>query len=127
LISGRVHLAEVVRPGDIVRIETPGRDFEIERQLIALGANGSDLQSGISAEQALSLAFDKGRIWYPHQWYLGFCEVLKRIEVQLAEAPPAHLMQPPDAIMVMFDKPRCHARLANQDVAVVRKLIRRAV
>ncbi|MBN1430387.1 MAG: STM4014 family protein [Anaerolineae bacterium] len=118
LIAGRMHLAEVVRAGDIVRIETPGRDFEIERQLIALGAGGPDLQSGISAEQALSLDFDKGRIWYPRQWYLGFCKVLRRIDAQLAGAPPHHNMHQTEAVMVMFDKPRCHTLLANRGIAV---------
>lgn len=95
-----------------------GGDFEVERALLAAGAGVDDPEdpSGAFARADLrtaqSLAFDMGRIHYPRQSYLGFRATLATIRRQLAECPPHRLMQTPDDIAVMFDKPACHARLA---------------
>src|SRR4051794_3297449 len=78
VLAGRASLADIVRVGDVVRIESPGRDFEVERALLAAGAGVDDPEdpSGgyarADAQAIRALAFDKGRIHYPRQWYLGF-------------------------------------------------------
>ncbi len=113
LLAGRVRLASFVEEGSVLRIESPDRDFAVERALIAAGADEPDDVVGasrIGREEAMRLEFDRGRILYPRQWFLGFRAFLRTIERQRAECPPHRLMNATDAIAVMFDKPHCHAR-----------------
>jgi hypothetical protein len=124
LIAGRATLEQAVTPGAVVRLESPGRDFDVEKALLALGADEPDTQgpTRISPEQAARLAFDKGRIWYPRQWYLGFRAVLHLIAEQLARCPPHRLLNPPADVEVLFDKPPCQAHFAQAGIPVPRAL-----
>jgi hypothetical protein len=124
LIAGRATLEQAVTPGAIVRLESPGRDFEVEKALLAAGADEPDGAgpTRIAREQADTLAFDKGRIWYPRQWYLGFRAVLRRVAEQLAGCPPHRLLSPPADVEVLFDKPPCQARFVRAGIAVPRPL-----
>jgi hypothetical protein len=114
LLAGRATLEQVVMAGIILRVESPDRDFEVERALIAAGADEDDDEEEAQAERigrdaALRLDFDRGRILYPRQWYLGFRGLLCQLEQQRALCPPHAVMNRPDDIPVMFDKPTCHA------------------
>ena len=131
LLAGRVALPEVVRPGAVVRIDSPDMDFAVERALLELGADVEDDEDvgdegGEYARAArrtvAELAFDGGAILYPRQWYLSYRELLRHIERQLAECPPHALMNHPGEIAAMFDKRRCHALLAGHGVPVPRGL-----
>src|SRR4051794_33117163 len=64
LLAGRVTMEEVVRAGTVLRIESPGRDFEVERALLAKGARVDDATGStrIGPEEALRLPFERGRI-----------------------------------------------------------------
>src|SRR4051812_6243834 len=42
LLAGTVSLADVVRAGDVVRLESPGKDWEVERAILAAGADEID-------------------------------------------------------------------------------------
>jgi glutathione synthase/RimK-type ligase-like ATP-grasp enzyme len=119
-LAGEMDLREVVRPGDVVRIESPGRSWEVERLLMAAGAEERDLDgcARLPARQARELAFERGRIWYPRQWYLGFRAALRAVEAQLLEAPDHSLMNAVGDIVRMFDKPACQALLAGGGVPV---------
>jgi hypothetical protein len=96
----------------------------VERALLALGAEDAeaDGHDSLPASQARGLEFERGRLLYPRQWYLGFCRALRLIEAQLAACPPHCRMSSPAEIAVMFDKPRCHERLAHAGVPVPRAL-----
>jgi hypothetical protein len=124
LIASRATLEQTVTPGAIVRLESPGRDFDVEKALLAAGTDEPDAgrATRISREQATRLVFDRGRIWYPRQWYLGFRAVLRRIAEQLSCCPPHRLLTPPADVEVLFDKPRCQARFAQADIPVPRTL-----
>ena len=125
LIAGQVALPEVVQHGAVVRIDSPDRDFAVERAILALGAEIEDAEGGFaraSWEAVAGMADEAGAIRFPRQWYLGYSEVLRRIGRQLAECPPHRLMNHPDEIAVMFDKRACHALLAEHGVAVPRAL-----
>jgi len=121
LLAGRVSLADTLPARSIVRIESPGRDFEVERALLTLGAEQDDpedtagVYTRLCAREARALSFDKGRIWPSRQWYLGYCALLDTLEPQLAGQ---RLMNPPAEIALMFDKSRCAALLAAQGVPV---------
>lgn len=124
LLAGRVALAKVVSAGAVVRIESPDKDREVERAILALGADPA-AQDGCEYldRQALArLAFEPGRILPSRQWYLGWCILLERITAQLAACPPHRLMNHPSEIALMFDKPRCHARLQAHGIDAPRSL-----
>src|SRR5690349_9551600 len=62
LLEGRAHLEEILCPGDTLRIESPGRNFDVERALLIRGADEPEPESeieyaGISADAAQSLDF----------------------------------------------------------------------
>jgi hypothetical protein len=125
LIAGRAALADIVRRGDIVRIDSPDQDFEVERALLALGAGVEDEEGEYAraTRRAVGeLAFDGGAILFPRQWYLGYRELLRRIARQLGDCPEHRLMNHPGEIAAMFDKPRCHALLVDRGVPVPRGL-----
>ena len=119
LLAGQIRLDEVVRPGDVVRIESPGKDGALERLLIA--AAGPEPEPGFdhyAPAELDRLPLEPGRILSSRQWYRGFVATLGRISDQLALCPPHCLMNHPADIAAMFDKPACHSRLSAAGVAV---------
>jgi hypothetical protein len=125
LIQGRVNLQSVIGTGDAVRLESPGKDFGVERAMLLAGAEEDDpddpageTYDRLDAAAAARLSSDKGRILWPRQWYLGFCAALRRVAAQLARCPPHRLLNDAEDVAVMFDKCRCHARLSAARVPV---------
>jgi hypothetical protein len=108
LLTGREHLRDVAGTGAVVRIESPGQDFEVEKLLLALGAAEEEREdtaaTSLSADEALRLAPDRGRILCPRQWYRGFRAALRR----LAGEPGVRWTSVPADIVTLFDKRRCH-------------------
>jgi glutathione synthase/RimK-type ligase-like ATP-grasp enzyme len=113
LIEGRATLERALPGGGLVRIESPGQDFAVEKALLALGADveDGDGPARISRAGATRLPFDRGRVWFPRQWFLGFREALRLIDRQVSARPGLVALNPPQDVAAMFDKPRCHARL----------------
>jgi hypothetical protein len=122
LIAGRSMLEAFVRPGAVVRLESPGSDFAVEKALLTAGADEADAAGAtrIGRRAAGQLDFDKGRIWYPRQWYLGFRVTLRLLEEQLSLCPPHVLMNRPADVEILFDKSRCQERFARHGVPVPR-------
>jgi hypothetical protein len=125
LLAERVHLADVVERGDVVRLESPGKDFDVERAILAGGAREADeedpagrIYDRASRRAVESLPFDKGLILYPRQWYLGFRAALRRIAADLVGCRSHRLMNEARDVEIMFDKQRCHALLSDGGVAV---------
>lgn len=122
MLTGAARLDKVVTHLSAVRIESPGKNFAVERALLTLGADISDDEqpraARISKRACGSLAEDRGLILAPRQWYLGFRAALSRIEEQLAECPAHRVTNAPDEIAVMFDKRACHARLQDASIPV---------
>ncbi|HZO73450.1 MAG TPA: STM4014 family protein [Ktedonobacteraceae bacterium] len=119
LIAGRTALADSIQPTSIVRIESPGKDFEVERALLALGAeieepDGQPYER-LSRRAVEELSFEKGRILPSRQWYLGYCQLLQHIKQQVEQH---QVMNTADDIMLMFDKRATHALLAAQAISV---------
>ena len=117
-LTGRADLTRVVTEGTTFRLESPGRDWPVERALLALGAD----ETGLSRRDCEDLEFDKGRIWHPAQWYRGFCAALRRVEEQLAACPSHRRMNALADVATMFDKRLCHARLDGDSVPVAPSL-----
>ena len=120
ILRGEADLSEIVREGDWVRLESPGRDFEIEKSLLLAGAEAAETEncSRLSAREIQNLGFEKGRLWPSRQWFLGFCALMKQIAAQLKKCPPHRATHCPREIQTMFDKPACHALLTKNGVEV---------
>lgn len=122
LLAGRTRLEDVVSPNATVRIESPGKDFRVERALLTRGADLPDEEGNgcdrLSRRECEALRFDKGRIGCSRQWYLGFRAALADIQEQLAASAPHSVLNAPDEITLMFDKPRCHQMLSHDGLPV---------
>lgn len=123
-IAGRARLEGVIREGGVLRIESPGQDFQVERAILGLGADVEDAEcpARISRADSERLNEDKGRVWAPRQWFLGFRELLRAIDHQRMACPPHVLMNPVEAVEVMFDKVACHEHLTRAGISCPRGL-----
>lgn len=127
LIRETVELRDVVKEGDVIRIESPGKDFELERDILRLGIGGvrnvcaSNVTANFAASDAVSrsfreireseldaLEFDRGLILSQKQWYYGWCRLLRMVESQLNNCAPHSVMNSAPEIELLFDKIRCH-------------------
>ena len=107
LIDDPPSFARHLRPGTLIRLESPGEDSDIERKLILLGAAGAEMEGlawRLTEAQAKDLPFDQGRILCPRQWFLGFRRLLQLIESMAAEHG-CRFINHPEAIISCFDKP----------------------
>ncbi|MEM6753075.1 MAG: STM4014 family protein [Cyanobacteria bacterium P01_C01_bin.38] len=128
LITGKQNLE--VTPDNIIRFDSPEKNFEVDKAIIAAGeglegVEGEEEGEGvennyqrISASEVEKLEFDKGRILYPRQWYLGWRNLLRQWKKELK----CQTMNHPHDIAVMFDKPRCHERFSKNKVPIARSL-----
>jgi hypothetical protein len=126
LLDGRDSLTAALRPGCLVRLESPGRDFEVEKRLIALGAAEPETEDTaaafIDAAAALRLEADRGRLRYIRQWYRGFRALLRRLRNEAAGVRGVRFLNHPDDVAAMFDKRLCQARFAAAGVPVPARL-----
>lgn len=124
LLAGRTRLEARVPAGSAVRFESPGRDWDVERLFVAAGAEVPDDRPAaerIAAAAALRLEFDRGRLRFLRQWYLGWRRMLAEWDAELAGLQPdrPHVrLNHPGEIAVMFDKPACIRRFAEAGIPV---------
>ena len=120
LIAEKDNLERFSAPNTIIRFDSPERNFEIDKAIIAAGGEVADdgKHQRISAAEAANLEFDKGLILYPRQWYLGWRNLLQRWENQLQ----CQTMNHPQDIAVMFDKPQCCEVFLRHNIPVSRSL-----
>lgn len=113
-------------PVPLIRIDAPGEDWEVERELLFLGAmdDTSTLTGGMgtevfSAKQALALEQEWGRIYAPAQWFRGWKACLDRIGRESREIwPEVRFLNDPADIQLMFDKRTCQQHLSSHGVDV---------
>lgn len=125
LLEGRAFLPDLVRPGALLRIDSPGKDFETELALLKAGADAEDEEgcyARATRETLNALEFERGRVHWPRQWYLGFRRALRLVEEQLLASHAHRLMNSPAEIALMFDKPACRRRLGESGVPVPKGL-----
>lgn len=118
LLSRKVYLQEMLTPQTIVRIESPGENFEVEKQILALGAQVEEhtRHKAISAAKALILPYNHGQIRFLRQWYLGYQRLLEELQVSIDAHPPKEVMNSPEAIGLLFDKIACQKHLTDYGV-----------
>lgn len=121
LLNGTVDLREMLAPGSILRIESPGQNFEVTKALLVAGAevcNEFPDYPRLPLDAIADLQFDKGRILWPRQWFVGFRRVLLKLDLQLRQIAEHRLMQGVGGILKMFDKPYCHDFLQKSSINV---------
>ena len=121
LLREKTTISDLVSAETVVRVDSPGKDFDTERALLHAGVETASGEHFACAtpEEIERLKFERGRILYPRQWYLGLCRTLRIIESQL---PECFLMNSLDDIALMFDKPHCQELLRSHDIPVARGL-----
>ncbi len=92
----------------LVRLESPGKDFEVAQLLLQNGTR----EAGESNVDWLSIPYEKGRQLRPGLLYRGFCKVLESMHRSLAARLWLHPTACPRAIAEMFDKNATSNRLA---------------
>ncbi|MDZ8105315.1 MAG: STM4014 family protein [Nostoc sp. DedQUE12a] len=126
LIAGKQTLEQFNTPNTIIRFDSPEKNFDVDKAIIAEGSReifSTSNHQHISAEAATKLEFDKGLILYPRQWYLGWRYLLQKWETQLTHLlTNGEFMNHPQDIAVMFDKPACHERFSRHNIPVPRSL-----
>lgn len=115
LLSGRAVISDYVKAGTTIRIDSPGKDFETERALLSAGAEeeGNNSYARLPRDEVEKLEFERGRVLFPRQWYLGLIRALRLIETQLSNCDGVRFMNSLSDIALMFDKPRCQQALRN--------------
>jgi hypothetical protein len=111
LLAGRIDLASSLPAGALLRLDSPGENFAVEKALLAAGAAPAEAEGSpfLPAEVIAGLPFDRGRILHPRQWYLGFCSVLRAWQRQALAVPGVRPLNEAEDVAVLFDKRLCHA------------------
>lgn len=117
LLQENIDLNSILAKTDVLRIESFGENFEVYKELIALGSSNNN--HFISKEQATNLVFDKGLIQHSKQLYFGFCKLLKRIEKNINKFPNIKVMNSTASIQLMFNKTACHHYLKEKSISVI--------
>jgi glutathione synthase/RimK-type ligase-like ATP-grasp enzyme len=123
LLTGQESMASIPA-GAIVRVESPGENFAVERLLLAAGAAAAEEEGSpfISAGQAEILDEDRGRILHPRQWYLGFMASCRRWFADSADPADWLLTTQVAELQVIFDKLLCHRRCSLAGMPVPRAI-----
>jgi hypothetical protein len=113
-------LAEVPDRPLLLRIDSAGEDFEVERALLGLGFEAA-CAAGVSSIEPRAIAElrpERGRILAPRQAHLGFLAHLAAIERVLAEKREWRVLNQPRAIAELFDKRATSRRYAAAGIPV---------
>jgi hypothetical protein len=85
----------------LVRLESPGRDFAVTKQLLQAGRREAPGEPEIDFA---SLSYSKGRLIRPGLLYRGFRRVLEGLHASFAARPHLTPLSCPRAVAAMFDK-----------------------
>lgn len=113
------NISTCLKTESILRIESPGENFDTEKKLIALGAIAHDEGKArrISYADALTLPADYGRIQFYRQWYIGFKSMLQQLDTIVQDCG-SRTLNSADAIALMFDKAACQLHLNQNGINV---------
>jgi len=90
----------------LVRIDSFGENFAVDRLLYARGfaAATAENVTTVEPERALTLVEDRGLVLCPRQHHLGFLHILDELEAIFAVHPSWRILNPPSTIRTLFDK-----------------------
>ena len=111
------YLASHITADTILRIESPGKDWQANNLLLHLGATAATAE-GLAAIRPPDHPPAKGWLYPTRQWYLGLCYLLQHLQAEIAPNPPPHIMNSPAAISTMFNKREIQSRLTAANLPV---------
>ena len=107
-----------------LRLESPGRNWPVEKKLLLRGATVEDEEAergwrSMPAGQLFPLDNDPGRVLSMRQWFLGWRAALRDVSRWAQEHgfTPRWLC-PPEDVICMFDKLACQGELEKSGLAV---------
>ncbi|WP_028595080.1 STM4014 family protein [Paenibacillus assamensis] len=130
-------MGQTVNEPPLLRLDAPGEHFEVERELIALGAPDAATQhlderwlrfnknpvQPISTKMAKTMEEVKGKLYHPSQWFRGYCILLSQLDREAAHLwDMPSWMNAPEDIAAMFDKRHTHDILSSAGLPVARRL-----
>ncbi len=98
----------------IVRLESPGRDWQVTQLLLRAGSQAR----GEDGEHWLSLPYRKGQLVSPGVFHSGFCQILSRLREGFLRRPHLRPSADPLELAEMFDKNATSARLELAGIPV---------
>ncbi len=107
-----------------LRLESPGRNWQVEKSLLLAGWTVEDEEAGrrwrqLPPEAVAPLSHEPGRIEPMRQWFLGWRRTLLTLsDWAKARGLSARWLCPPEDVICMFDKAACQERLENAGIAV---------
>ncbi len=110
--------------GAVVRIDSAGESWEVEKAMLALGwedARGAGC-ARIDPAALANLPEDRGRILYPRQYHFGFLAALARLDALFANRPDLLVLNEPKAIADLFDKRVTSRKYESLGLPVPRRL-----
>ena len=119
LLNRRVDLREHLSPGSIVRLESAAELWTTRQQLLKHGIEPA-LAEGYTAadpEQIGQIVGPNAPEFKPRQLYLGFCRLLREIELAIKDCS-AITISSPNNIICMYDKLTCQQRLTSFGVPI---------
>ena len=109
--NGQIDLSDI-RPGTLLRIESPARDFEVTREFLKAGAR-STLSDSTQYE---NVVYEKGKLIEPAIMFAGLKSVLMGFESSLDQHENIVVPTSPSAIAEMFDKNATVGRLQKAGI-----------
>ena len=111
-------------PPRFLRLESPGRNWNVEKQLLLRGASLEDEEVQIrwrrmSVGNVTALSHDPGRVLPMRQWFLAWRHLLNELSAwALGKSLVSRWLCPPEDVICMFDKVACQHRLENAKISV---------
>jgi hypothetical protein len=106
----------------IIRLESPGRNWQTEQALLKLGAEEPDCEDPqmsryerFRKEEIDQWSEPAGRVIAMRQWYLGWCRALRDLALRL---PKCDFFNPPEDVACLFDKAECQRRVIAAGAAM---------
>jgi hypothetical protein len=113
-------LPALLTPDTYLRIESPGSQLPVVRQLMLDGAHAAEASgfSTYSTKQIQDAELEHGEFIAPHQFYYGLRQRLRGLQELLDQYPIAGCLNHIPDILTFFDKQATHQRLAQQGISV---------
>lgn len=124
VLGGAAWDKELNSPPKFLRLESPGRNWNVEQQLLLRGAAIEDEETAagwrqMSADCIATLTNDPGRVLPMRQWFLGWRDVLRELSAWADRQGLSSRWQcPPEDVVCMFDKHACQRLLESAGIAV---------
>ncbi|MDB6066898.1 MAG: hypothetical protein JWR26_3106 [Pedosphaera sp.] len=124
VLEGHPWQARLGATPTLLRLESPGRNWSVEKGLLARGATIQDEEAnqnwrGISPDAVASLTNEPGRVHPMRQWFLGWRETLRELELWVQQVRPlSRWLCPPADVTRMFDKAASHHAMEVAGISV---------